>query len=202
MTRQREVPLPFDDEALSPNQLLERYHYLGPTNRGEVYRDVHGVMVFANPNSRRLPQHRWLELVRWCILRGGLGSAQWKYAREWLIATYPDVTTIVSYSDPAVGHTGALYRACGWLWAPTWHRLRTPPSGNGDWGGTGRQAAKDRWIAVLRPDTERQQLLRVEDESLQRTMRWAEYREPRWKRGHPLRETGGGDYARFKIEHP
>jgi hypothetical protein len=189
------MPLPFDDDALTPNQILARYHYLGPINRGRVFRDAHGVIVVANPSSRRLPQDRWLELVRWCIL-SGLGSEQWRATRAWLLETFPDVTTVVSYSDPSVGHTGALYRASGWLWAPTWHRLREPPSGNGNWG-TGRQASKDRWVYVLRPDRERADLLKVQDESLMKRMSWAEYREPRWKRRHALRETGGGDYARF-----
>src|SRR5262245_32974721 len=106
-----------------PNQLLARYHYLGPIHRGRVYRDDAGVMVFANPSSRRLPQDRWLELMRWCIVSDveNAGSQQWARVRRWLIETYSAVTTIVSYSDPSAGHTGALYRACGWLWAPTWH---------------------------------------------------------------------------------
>ena len=193
------MPLPFTDDELTPNQVLARYHYLGPINRGRVYRDVRGVMVFANPSSRRLPQGRWVELVRWCIV-SGRGSEQWKDARQWLLMEFPEATTVVSYSDPAAGHTGALYRACGWLWAPTWHRLREPPSGNGN-RGTGRQGAKDRWIAVLRKDDERERLLRLEDESLRRRMQWAEYREPKWKRGHAIRESGGGDFKRFGVAH-
>lgn len=197
----RRMPLPFADDELTPNQILARYHYLGPINRGEVYRDARGVMVFANPSSRRLPQQRWLELVRWCIV-AGIGSEQWKDARAWLLRTFPDATTVVSYSDPSAGHTGALYRACGWLWAPTWHRLREPPSGNGQWTDGRRQAVKDRWIAVLRPDEDRARLLRVEDDSLRKRMAWAEFREPRWKRGHALRETGGGDFKRFAHTLP
>ena len=198
-TYTRQMPL-LDDDFLTTNQLLARYHYLGPINRGRVYRDARGVMVFANPSSRRLPQDRWLELVRWCIVYG-LGSEQWRDARAWLLEAFPMASTVVSYSDPSAGHTGALYRACGWLWAPTWHRLREPPSGNGDWG-TGRQAPKDRWIAVLRPDVDRARLLRVEDDSIRRRMPWVEYREPRWKRGHVLSETGGGDFRRWRSSLP
>lgn len=62
-------PLPFDDEFLTVNQILAARHYLGPIDRGFSYRDEFGVMVFANPSSRRLPQDRWLELVRWLSLR-------------------------------------------------------------------------------------------------------------------------------------
>ena len=130
------VPLPFAAEELSVNQVLARYHYLGPIDRGFSYRDAFGVCVLANPSSRRLPQDRWLELVRWCLYgEHNGGSRQWKAVASWLRETLPEVTTVVSYSDPSAGHTGALYRACNWLWAPTWHRLREPPSGNGSWGG-------------------------------------------------------------------
>jgi hypothetical protein len=64
--------------------------------------------------------------------------------------------TLVSYSDPSAGHTGSLYRACNWTWAPTWHRLRPPPTGNGNWGGGKSQAVKDRWVFhVARKDPAR-----------------------------------------------
>ena len=38
----------------------------------------------------------------------------------------PQVTTVISYSDPSAGHTGALYKACNWKWRPTWHVTPTP----------------------------------------------------------------------------
>src|SRR5690348_807210 len=107
-------------------QILTARHYLGPTRNAFFgWRDEFGVMVFANPRSRRLPQDRWLELVRWCLLgdENG-GSRQWAAFTCWAKRNAPKITTIVSYSDPSRGHTGALYRACNWLWAPTWHRLR------------------------------------------------------------------------------
>lgn len=195
----RVKPLPFEDEELTPNQLLERHHYLGPISRGEVYRDASGILVFANPSSRRLPQDRWVELVRWCIL-SGIGSAQWMAARRWLTSTQPTITTVISYSDPSVGHTGALYRASGWLWAPTWHRLREPPTGNGEWRKGERQAVKDRWVALLAPDDQRERLLAVNDAGIAKRWPWASYHEPRWKRGHALVHTGGADYQRYLRE--
>lgn len=178
----------FGLDGLSTDEVLAERHYLGPSTRGDVYRDDFGVMVFANPSSRRLPQDRWLELVRWCITNSSAnaGSRQWRGARRWLLKMYPETTTLVSYSDPSAGHTGALYRACNWLWAPTWHRLREPPSGNGAWTYGKRQAVKDRWIFPLHKDTERTALLRVHDESLRVAMPWAEYREGK-----------GGDYRRW-----
>jgi hypothetical protein len=181
--------LPFEPEFLSVNQVLADRHYLGPIDRGFPYRDEFGVMVLANPSSRRLPQDRWLELVRWCLYgtKNG-GSQQWRRVSEWLRQTRPDVTTVVSYSDPSHGHTGALYRACNWHWAPTWHRLRPAPSGNGKWTTGGKvEAVKDRWVFGLKPDAEREALLRVKDKSIMRRMPWADYREGR-----------GGDYKQWR----
>lgn len=183
--------LPIGTDWLGVNQILASMHYLGPIKRGTPYRDEFGVLVLANPSSRRLPQSRWLELVRWCLFgtRNG-GSQQWKRVTSILRETHPHVTTIVSYSDPSVGHTGALYRACNWLWAPTWLRLRTPPSGNGRWTANGkREAVKDRWVFCLAPDDARESLLAVQDTALKRRMPWAEYREGR-----------GGDYKRWRSE--
>lgn len=187
--------------SIVPNRRVAGYlrenHYLGPAGpQGWAWQDEFGVMVFANPRSRRLPQHAWLELVRWC-LRGqpNDGSRQWSGFVAWQRGHLRHVTTFISYSDPAQGHSGALYRACGWLWAPTWQRLRPPPSGNGDWG-TGPQAVKDRWVYPVRPDEQRSSVLSLaSDPGVRASFPWAEYREPKWKRGHPI--GGGGDYRRF-----
>lgn len=165
-TMSKNLALPLD--RLPPNVLLEAAHYLGKSQRAKyIYQDEFGVMVWANPSSRRLPQQTWLELVRWCLIAGikNSGSQQWRRVRKELMQRFPNVTTCVSYSDPSQGHTGALYKACNWVWAPTWHRLRPPPSGNGNWG-TGQQSVKDRWIFMLRPDAERDEILRVKDKAL------------------------------------
>ncbi len=204
--------------GLPPSVLLQDRHYLGKSHRAKfTYEDEFGVMVFAAPSSRNIPKH-WLELVRWCLagevveveqgsyiesrfLLGhnndpsNAGSRQWKAAKQWLL-TQSEATTVVSYSDPSVGHTGALYRACGWLWAPTWHRLFPTPSGQGQWTAGKVEAVKDRWVALLRPDTERSGALAVKDGRIRR-MTWAEYREPRWKRGIPQLSKGGGDYRQW-----
>lgn len=203
-------------EGLPPTVLLEDRHYLGRSRRAALtYEDDFGVMVFASPAARNLPK-AWLELVRWCLIdeeigsakwnspigpqdhhrpRGSCGSQQWKAAKAWLL-TRSEATTVVSYSDPSVGHTGAVYRACNWLWAPTWHRLFPPPTGQGQWTAGKTQAVKDRWIAILRPDLERADRLAIDDGRIAR-MPWAQYREPRWKRGIPQLSTGGGDYRQW-----
>lgn len=159
MMRQAALPL----DILPWNVVLEDRHYLGKARRCKfVYQDEFGVMVWSNPTSRRLPQQTWLELVRWCLngTKNG-GSMQWRRVRRKLLVEFPLVTTCVSYSDPSVGHTGALYKACNWTWAPTWHRLKPPPTGNGSWDGQKSQSVKDRWIFPLRPDSERAEILRV-----------------------------------------
>lgn len=152
--------------------MLQRLHYLGPVSRGFAWSDEFGVLVLAKPTSRRLPQDgTWLELVRWCLLgvRNG-GSQQWRRVVSALREDLPWVTTVVSYSDPSAGHTGALYKACNWKWRPTWHRLRPPPSGNGRWKSGEAQAVKDRWIYELKPDAGRAMVLSIKDESIARRM--------------------------------
>lgn len=175
---------------------LDASHYLSAkgSRARMVYEDAHGVIVFSSPSSRRLPND-WLELSRWCIAPGGRGSEQWKAARKWLMAL-SDASTVVSYSDPSVGHTGALYRACNWIWAPTWHVLRPPPTGAGIRGGK-RQHAKHRWVALLTKDARREEALRLRDSSLEARFPWASYTEPRWRHDRPIL-SGQDRFKRFQ----
>jgi hypothetical protein len=188
-------------EQLPVRALLESHHYLGAAARGFAYRDEYGALVLAPPTSRRLPRTTWLELTRWCLYgqKDG-GSRQWARVWRWLGEAHPQITTVVSYSDPSVGHTGALYRACNWLWAPTWHRLRPPPSGLGSWDGRTQEAVKDRSVWPLAPDPDREGLLVANDAAMRQRYPWAMYREPRFRRGVPVTGSGGGDYRRWKLE--
>lgn len=160
-------------DLTAANMLLAQHHYLGPLwsggkaiitgSRGP---ELVAAMIWKHPTSRNLPADgSWLELARWCLTPeagGNAGSRMHKWSLRLLREHFPRVTTLVSYSDPSHGHTGALYRACNWQWAPTWHRLRTPPSGNGDWGA-GAQAVKDRWIFRVKPDLRRDDVLAIDD---------------------------------------
>lgn len=190
---------PFVAARLCPaaNRVLRERHYLGPTMRGEVWFDDDGVLVLSSPSARHIPTG-WLELSRWCLTGGpNAGSRQWRKVVDALRIWRPHVTTVVSYSDPSVGHTGALYRACNWLWAPTWHRLCPPPTGNGAWSDGGkRESVKDRWVYPLREDAGREAVLAVEA-SYERRFPGASYREPRVKRGHYVLSTGGGNFKRW-----
>lgn len=172
------------------NALLREHHYLGPQRRALVVvlgRDDAGAVVAAQvwgkPTSRRLPSDgSWLELSRWCLTPGAgdyAGSRMHaastrllRLERSWNRATGAVAyTTLVSYSDPSHGHTGALYRSCNWRWCPTWLRLRPPPTGNGAWSGSDVKAVKDRWIFPLSHDARRADLLRVNDRGAIRAWR-------------------------------
>jgi hypothetical protein len=154
------------DEA---NALLRERHYLGAIDWGRlvicqwVGGSVVGAMVWRHPTSRRLPSDgSWLELSRWCLTPEGgpnAGSRMHRAAVRIIRDRLPSVTTLVSYSDPSVGHTGSLYRACNWRWRPTWMQLRPPPSGGGSWDGVTRQEPKARWVFELRPDAAREAAL-------------------------------------------
>ena len=166
---------------------LEERHYLGTTGRGFAWSDEFGVLVLAKPTSRRLPQDgTWLELVRWCLvgIHNG-GSMQWKRVRRVLPEMAPAVTTIVSYSDPSQGHTGSLYRSCNWKWAPTWHRLRPPPTGNGSWKNGKSESVKDRWVCEIAKDERRAEILRVKDDSISKGRNYGQFVYSDWVKAHP-----------------
>ena len=192
----------FDDPAdLPATALLASRHYLGRESRRQLgYADDDGVMTFASPTSRFLPSS-WLELTRWCVTGGpNAGSRQWAKARRFLMRERTDLTTVVSYSDPSVGHTGALYRACGWLWAPSLKFLRCEFYGGGQSTTRARVPRKDRWIFPLRQDDGRSTILSLHGCPNDRKAKpWAEYREPTWHGRHRW-SGGGGDYKRW-VEH-
>lgn len=158
------------------NALLAPNHYLGATRAalhvfiGEAEGCIAACMTWRLPAARMLPNDgTWLELSRWCltpIAGKNAGSRMHRFAIRDLRRSAPDVTTLVSYSDPSAGHTGALYRACNWEWRPTWHRLRPPPSGNGAWTAAKRESVKDRWVFELRRDPRRDGVLAIKDEAI------------------------------------
>lgn len=174
---QRVARLPFqaEDDGASPiprlhfetattvevNSLLVNEHYLGPSRAGQycyagwLNDELVAAMVFRWPTARHLPcDGTWLELSRWCLTSDAgknAGSRMMGWVARHLRRHSPRVDLLVSYSDPSQGHTGALYRASGWVWAPTWHRLSPPPTGNGSWNGRDHQSVKDRWLFALTP---------------------------------------------------
>lgn len=165
------------------NRLLRDEHYLGERDSGQlvfagISEDgaVVAAQIWGAPSSRRLPSDgTWLELARWCLTpRAGknAGSRQHGEVVRWIRANRPDITTLISYSDPSQGHTGSLYRACNWEWWPTWHRLSPPPTGNGRWtAGGDTESVKDRWMFPLRDDGRRREVLMIDPDQAGRTLR-------------------------------
>lgn len=184
----------------SVREELSAHHYLGMSTRCIAwYRDEYGIAGYAMPTSRRLPfDGTWIELARWCILSGkNAGSMQWSRMVPWLRDRFQNATTVVSYSDPSVGHDGALYRACNWLWAPTWHVLRPPPTGAGLRSGK-IHSPKHRWVFPLRYDINRTTTLAVRDESIMRAHpEWC-YVEPKWNSSKSRFCGGGGDFRSWR----
>lgn len=163
------------------NSLLAESHYLGDAAGARlvigwiIESEIVAAQIWRWPTSRHLPADgTWLELSRWCLTPAAganAGSKMDKYARHQIRESLPAVTTLISYSDPSVGHTGALYRACNWQWAPTWHRLRPPPTAGGSWDGRTTESVKDRWFYPLAADARRSGILSVKDASAERRMR-------------------------------
>lgn len=145
------------------NPLLATAHYLGPSRAarvcfaGWVDNDLVACQVWKWPTARLVPND-WLELTRWCLTPEAgknAGSRMMGYARRWIRRNMPEVPTLVSYSDPGHGHTGGLYKASGWVYAPTHYGLRYDangvgyPSGAGSWDGVTVQAPKHRWLIAM-----------------------------------------------------
>jgi hypothetical protein len=151
------------------NQLLSVEHYLGPAKSarhcfaGWADDELVAAQVWRWPTARMLPSDgSWLELSRWCLTpQAGknAGSRMMGFVAKWLRRNCPEVTTLVSYSDPVHGHTGSLYKASGWTYTPTHHSERYDangkgyPSGHGSWDGVTRQSPKHRWTYRLKAAT-------------------------------------------------
>ena len=99
-------------------------HYLGYCPWGArlrlaVYHDGQcvGGMLWGRPTAREYDQVRMLELTRMYlddICPRNSESRCLALATKIIRKKFPEVHTLISYSDPAYGHTGTIYRAAGW----------------------------------------------------------------------------------------
>lgn len=144
------------------NQLLTQHHYLGAAKASRQCfaawkcDELVACMVWRWPTARMLPSDgSWLELSRWCLTPmsgANSGSQMMSWVVRWIRRNMPEVTTLVSYSDPVHGHTGSLYKASNWQYEPTHIGRRYDldgigfPSGNGSWNGVDKATPKHRWI--------------------------------------------------------
>jgi hypothetical protein len=161
------------------NPLLATDHYLGPiagdlqSFAGWVDDELVACQVWRWPTARMLPSDgTMIELSRWCLTAEAgpnAGSRMMRWVRTQLRRLYPTVELGVSYSDPIHGHTGALYKASGWTYAPTHIGRRYDrdgigyPSGNGSWDGVIRSTSKHRWLYQIQPSNNKQQHRRQRD---------------------------------------
>lgn len=80
-------------------------------------KEVIGAMLLGRPSSRGFNPDRIMELNRMYFIdeapknteSRGLAMMR-KFVRTW----FPCIRLLISYSDPAQGHTGAIYEADGW----------------------------------------------------------------------------------------
>jgi len=84
----------------------------------------YAVAIWTNPSSAKLPQLEWLMLKRWAIADDSPFNTGTRM-ESWMVRDikkrFPEVGTLVSYSDPD-SHDGALYRACNWIEGETTER--------------------------------------------------------------------------------
>jgi len=182
---------------------LDENHYLGRRSSRNAFalRNKHGVLVFSRkPQASSLPRD-WLELSRWCIVSDDMnaGTKQWSRAKAWLREN-TEATTVVTYSDPS-RHDGSLYRAAGFLWAPSSQFLLKNLSLTGERHPGKPYVDKNRWVYPLRPDARRAEALTVRHPWLYNSDELkflCDWPEPKW-RGRGTRFSGGGkDYQRWK----
>ena len=111
-------------EARAVVAWLKERHYLRSAPPGFVHvlevcegRERIGAMILGCPASRKIDCDRVLELNRMFLVdeapknsESQALSLMRRHVRTWL----PTIRLLVSYSDPSVGHSGAIYEADGW----------------------------------------------------------------------------------------
>jgi hypothetical protein len=133
-------------------------HYLGSTPPGSrlrlaFYHDnvCVGGMLWGRPAARAYEPFQVLELTRMYlddICPRNSESRCIGMATKLIRKLFPEVHTLLSYSDPAHGHTGTIYRAAGWKQAG-----ETQGKAWTNWKGVQRNnvsiSKKARWMKEL-----------------------------------------------------
>jgi hypothetical protein len=146
--------------------LNKLWHSRFPEFGGGGYRRCHtaefsgrlyAVAIWTNPTSPKLPQLEWLMLKRWAIADDAppnTASRMMRWMKSDIRRRLPEVTTLVSYSDPDTHH-GGIYRACGWTDDTTTQRN----SSSNAWHNRKRNGKADnelckrvtRWLMMVSP---------------------------------------------------
>lgn len=107
------------------DEWISARHYLGTTPPGARLRLAFyhegvcvGGMLWGRPAARAYNQFQTLELTRMFlddVCPRNSESRCIGMAIKLIRKKFSEVHTLVSYSDPAYGHTGIIYRASGWV---------------------------------------------------------------------------------------
>lgn len=111
-------------ESRAVKTWLKAHHYLGSTPPGFVHalefiegRELIGAMLPGRPSSKAYDADKVLEVTRVCFVDSAPKNTESqalammrKHVRTWL----QGVRLLISYSDPAQGHSGTIYEADGW----------------------------------------------------------------------------------------
>lgn len=103
---------------------IAQRHYLGYSPPGArlrlaVYYEgvCVGGMLWGRPAARAIDQRKVLELTRMYLedfCPSNSESRVLGVAARIIRKRFPEVTTLLAYSDPAYGHEGTIYKAAGW----------------------------------------------------------------------------------------
>lgn len=106
---------------------ISERHYLGYCGPGSrlrlaVYFDgvIVGGMLWGRPVARALDQVRTMELTRMYLTDECPKNSESRciaVATRIIRQRFPEVTTLIAYSDPKAGHDGTIYKAAGWEFA-------------------------------------------------------------------------------------
>ena len=143
-------------ESREVSAWIKQRHYLSSCPPGYVValefiegRDRVGAMLLGRPAARAYDADRILELTRMYFvdeMPKNTESCALAMMRKWVRRWLPGIRLLLSYSDPAQGHQGTIYRADGW--APFGQTKHT--SGHGWRSRPGRSddpvTPKLRWV--------------------------------------------------------
>jgi len=103
-------------------KILRYEHYIGtiPAHKlilvGHKHNVITGIAVFGRGGNKNLPQNYW-ELLRLCVPYYIIRPFTIDFLNmcvQYIKNNYVNISKIIAYSDPNIGHDGAIYRMANW----------------------------------------------------------------------------------------
>jgi intein-encoded DNA endonuclease-like protein len=103
-------------------KIIRYEHYIGtiPAHKfilvGHKHNIITGIAIFGRGGNKNLPQNCW-ELIRLCVPYYVIRPYTIDFLNKcihYIKNNYVNINKIIAYSDPNVGHDGAIYRMAGW----------------------------------------------------------------------------------------